>query len=245
MWIDDPVDAWGEGEDDCMDFVNTSIRPCYKFTPLHLQHKQQKSALIDVDIDMELGRGEGESKGKGAQRGSQVQEVEASEGSSGEGDEDSDDESSEYISTSDEEATERKNRAAGSAAAVNIYSRLLRRPIQSLEELKSNNQLFEMENLIDLLIPTKASSTPSTPSMVEMGTVVNWVAQFHQVAVDANIQLSSPKYRYMLKRAYLEYLMAVCETFGSKLFDVSYCLPAVSLIQLGTHSRSISLGFFV
>ena len=49
MWIDEDPGEWGDAEDACMDFVNTSCRPCYKFTPLHVHNNYVQNISIDYE----------------------------------------------------------------------------------------------------------------------------------------------------------------------------------------------------
>jgi len=131
------------------------------------------------------------------------------------------------VSTSDEEAVAmKKDRKGGNKIEIHPTYNGHRRPIESVEQLQIQKQFFELESLLHLL----QLSEKVVPAH-NMNEVVEWIAQFHQIAVDANIPLSSPKFRYLMKRAYLEYLMAVCPEYGCKFYDVAYILPIISILQ--------------
>jgi hypothetical protein len=67
---------------------------------------------------------------------------------------------------------------------------------------------------------------------VDVERLVQNVRLFHSVAADAEVALTSNKYRYLLKRAYVQYLTSACPLYGSHLSEVTL----VSMVQEQVHS---------
>lgn len=84
-----------------------------------------------------------------------------------------------------------------------------RNPIKSFASMTE----LEREELLRIL-----ESIGVNMDNVSLEKLVHWISQFHEVAVDAKIPLTSPKYRYLLKRAYTHYLMS-CPLYGCSYFS--------------------------
>ncbi len=66
----------------------------------------------------------------------------------------------------------------------------------------------------------------------EMPALLSWISQFQQVAINVGVSILSPRFRYMMKRAYLGYLAAF-PLYGSHFHDAlllgSYTVAAAAV----------------
>jgi hypothetical protein len=76
---------------------------------------------------------------------------------------------------------------------------------------------------------------------VDTTRLVQNIRLFHSVATDAEVSLASNKYRYLLKRAYVQYLTSACPLYGSHLSEVTL----VGMDQEQVRLRVICLSYAV
>eukprot|EP01034_Spumella_vulgaris_P022060 gene22060-28155_t len=230
-WIDDASAEWGEGDDGVIDKVTISVRPCYKFFPRH-RHTLDDGGLEEDVVDtagrrksgwhvkvapaVSAAREEDDSDEETERlRAKMVRRMRHEEGGGGdetseEEDEDENDdaESSEYVSSADE------NEAEQDAEGRPVEKRkVLLPPIVGNYEDLSEEQREMLAALIDRLGVSLEA--------VDVERLVQNVRLFHSVAADAEVALTSNKYRYLLKRAYVQYLTSACPLYGSHLSEVT------------------------
>jgi hypothetical protein len=108
--------------------------------------------------------------------------------------------SSEYITSSDEEDSMEFNK----------------RPIKSYDELASSLILDDLVSLIESFEINKFN--------INQKEVIEWVIKFHKIAIICDVKINSPRYRYLLKRIYIEFLRASVPNYGDKIFKISKLL---------------------
>jgi hypothetical protein len=204
-WVDDEAAEWAEIDQEVMLNCTVSVRPCYKFPPQHLIDAALASSprkVISAAEELEQYAADAamDSAAAGAQSGGRGND--SNDDSSTDSDADLDERrseysastgtSSEYVSTAPTEASV--------AEAVKIA------PFTDPSAV-TEADLELLQRLIAL-----AGVAPDT---VQVDKVVQRMAQFHSVALQANIPVTSAKYRYLMKRAYIHYLCSASTFYGS------------------------------
>ena len=196
-WSNISVEEWADKDDDIIDDVNLSVRPCYKSFP-----KTKNSAYSAFD---EI---EGDSKKrKNNDSSSSESSIEK---------ESSDESSESYISAdnSDDE----------SLASDEKIFKGLKKPLRSVESV-TNEDKEDIEHMLTEIGVNR--------DRINLDTLIDWIVKFHKISFDLQILLTSPHFRYLLKRVYISYAMMACPLYGSRVFDLTL------LKKSGKHNKKI------
>jgi len=201
-WVDGEAEDWAEIDDSVMVNATISVRPCYKFPPQHLIDTPTAPTRRGLTVAQELDLFAAENAALAL---SQPQ-----------------DDNSELSSDSDESEIEKEilrrnmrdddvsiDSDTSSEYVSSVESQSIAEPVvltPLTEATLSEENMALLQRLLALAgIP---------PESVDISKILPRMVQFHAVALQANIGVSSPKYRYLLKRAYIHYLSAACSFYG-------------------------------
>jgi hypothetical protein len=230
-WVDTPAYEWGEIDEEVMRHATLSVRPCYKFTPLHLieakHHANHLPALkrhkgLTPAQELDLYAADAEAHAAALQRAKDALFTPEVESESEEDEEeiaaatrriragiDSDDDDDANGRDSDATSSEYES----SQATISIDQPIVLEPLTAEEGGVTETDMDFLHRLVAKLgVPIES---------INVDQVVQRIIQFHAVALNSQIPVTSPKYRYLLKRAYLHYLSGASSFYGNHFAEAT------------------------
>lgn len=200
-WIDGEASEWAALDETVMMNATISVRPCYKFPPQHLidaplpgANRRGLTAAEELDLYV--------SDSAAAAQSAMGNETKADDTDS----DDSDSEDARRQSNYSDVESDTSSEYVSSVASESTIEPVILTP------LIVGSPLTESDEALLLHLVTLAGVTPES---VDLDQVAQRIAQFHAVALEAHVPISSAKFRYLLKRAYVHYLGAASAFYGN------------------------------
>jgi hypothetical protein len=209
-WEDEASDEWGEGHSAVLSGCDLSVRPIYKFPIVGDSADGLDGSVHGGDLGTTRQSLAAEQFRKSVyqhiQRGSVSAAEEGSHLTAPSSGHASDDDNSELH-------LRNSNNSVEDDDVVSLYSsvdydehtepdedqRFYRQPIRSYQSLRECD-------IAEIILKIKHFGFEEYDDEAVVKQVIDTVAQIHQLAIELSIPTSSPRFRYFLKRAYVEYV---------------------------------------
>jgi hypothetical protein len=209
-WIDGEAEDWADPDETVMQNATISVRPCYKFPPQHLIDaplalgSPHRGLTAAEELDMYAADAAAAEKSTAAQD---------ERSRSGDSDSDSDVDVPQRRGSTSSEDSDSSSSYVTTVASESVVEASILQPLTDPAGL-TETDLELLQRLIAL--------SGVFPEAIDLEKVIERIVQFHAVAIKAGVPLSSPKYRYLLKRAYVHYLSSASAFYGSHFAEATY-----------------------
>ena len=226
-WIDDQMENWIGLNEEIIENSNISIRPCYKFPPEHILtqiHNNNTSSSYNIEnknidnlttleeielysnIQAELlyNNNTTTTKNEEVEQGSVISTTTTS--SSEHHSELNKNNNPKSTTIYDDNISDTSSEYISSVDSISIPEAVIKLPLTDINNITQQDHIF-LQQLLTLL--------GITIENIDINKIFTYIIQFHNIAIKSNQAIGSPKYRYLLKRAYIQYLSSATPYYGS------------------------------